>query len=108
LFGLVSFNIISRSKEISIRKVLGASVNSVVQLLVTRYFIMGLVCLLIASPVAYYFANQWLDNFSYAISLDVWIFIEVAAITLLFTAATVGFQAYRGAAANPANKLRSE
>ncbi len=108
LLGLVSFNIINRAKEISIRKVLGASVNSVIQLLVTRYFIMGIICLMVASPVAYYFANQWLDNFSYAISLDVWIFIEVAAITLLFTAVTVGFQAYRGAAANPANKLRSE
>jgi putative ABC transport system permease protein len=108
LFGLVSFNIISRSKEISIRKVLGASVNSVVQLLVTRYFVLGLICLIVASPAAYYFASQWLNNFSYAINLDVWIFIEVAAITLLFTAATVGFQAYRGAAANPANKLRSE
>ena len=108
LFGLVSFNIVSRSREISIRKVLGASTPSVIQLLVLRYFIMGLICLLVASPVAYYFAGQWLENFSYAIDLDIWIFLQVAGITLLFTAFTVGFQAYRGAMANPATKLRSE
>jgi len=53
----------------------------------------------IATHVAYYFAKQWLQNFSYAIELNAWIFIEVALITLLFTAATVGFQAYRGASA---------
>ena len=108
LFGLVSFNIISRSREISVRKVLGASVNSVIYLLIRQYFIMGLICLAIASPVAYYFASQWLENFSFTIDLNVWIFFEVAVITLIFTAFTVGFQAYRGAMANPATKLRSE
>jgi len=108
LFGMVSFNVISRAREISIRKVLGASVNSVIQLLVTRYFVMGLISMLIATPIAYYFAEMWLQNFSYSIKINVWIFVEVAAITLLFTATTVGFQAYRGAAASPAEKLRSE
>lgn len=108
LFGLVSFNIVSRVKEISIRKVLGASVGSVIWLLVTRYFVMGLICLVVASPIAYHFASQWLENFSFAISLDIWIFIEVGVITLFFTAATVSFQAYQGATANPAQKLRSE
>jgi len=108
LFGLVSFNILSRSKEISIRKVLGASVNSVVFLLVSRQFLMGIICLFIASPIAYYFASQWLNNFAFAIDLNIWLFIEVALITLLFTGATVGIQAYRGALANPSTKLRAD
>lgn len=108
LFGMVSFNVISRSREIGIRKVLGAGVNSVVRLLVWRYFILVSICLLVATPVAYFFASKWLENFSYKIGLDGWIFMEVVAITLLFTAATVGFQAYRGAIANPSQKLRSE
>jgi putative ABC transport system permease protein len=67
---------------------------------------MGLISLVIAAPVVYYFAEEWLQNFSFSIELDVWIFIEVALITLLFSTATVGFQAYRDTTANPAEKLR--
>lgn len=108
IFGLISFTIISRSREISIRKVLGAGVRSVIQLLVTRYVLMVLVCVTIAVPIAYYMANQWLQNFSFRVPMDSWIFVEVVVITLVFTAATVGIQAYRGAIANPSQKLRSE
>jgi putative ABC transport system permease protein len=108
LFGSVSFNIISRSREIGIRKVMGAGVNSVVKLLVKRYFILVAICLLVATPLAYIFAAEWLENFSFRVSLDAWIFIEVVIITLLFSIATVGFQAYRGAIANPSEKIRSE
>lgn len=108
LFGLVSFNIANRGKEISIRKVLGASVGSVVKLLVTRYFVMGLVSLLIASPLVYYFSSIWLENFSYTIDINGWLFVQVAIISLLFTAVAVGVQAYKGAVANPAQKLRTE
>ena len=108
LFGLVSFNVVSRAKEISIRKVLGAGVTTVFQLLVKRYFVMVLICLLISAPLAYYFASKWLLNFAYRVSLDGWILVQVAVITLVLTLATVGFQAFKGAVANPSDRLRSE
>jgi len=108
LFGLVSFNVASRAREISIRKVLGASTNTIFTLVVQRYFIMVTVCLIIALPAAYYFASRWLINFAFRVDLDAWIFVQVALITALLTIFTVGFQAYRGAMANPSEKLKAE
>ena len=108
LFGLVSFNVASRAREISIRKVLGASTNTIFTLVVQRYFIMVTVCLIIALPAAYYFASRWLTNFAFRVDLDAWIFVQVALITALLTIFTVGFQAYKGAMANPSEKLKAE
>ncbi len=108
LFGLVSFSVASRAKEISIRKVLGASTNTIFTLVVQHYFIMVTVCLIIAFPAAYYFASRWLTNFAFRVDLDAWIFLQVALITALLTIFTVGFQAYRGAMANPSEKLKAE
>ncbi len=108
LFGLVSFNVVSRAKEISIRKVLGAGTNTIFRILVTRYFVMVLICLAMAAPLAYYFANEWLANFAYRIDLGARIFLEVIIITIVLTVLTVGFQALKGAIANPSEKLRSE
>jgi len=108
LFGLVSFSVASRAREISIRKVLGASTNTIFTLVVQRYFIMVTVCLIIALPAAYYFASSWLTNFAFRVDLNAWIFVQVALITALLTIFTVGFQAYRGAMANPSEKLKAE
>ncbi len=108
LFGLVSFNVTSRIREISIRKVLGASTRIIFTLVVKQYFIMVSICLMIALPIAYYFASQWLTNFAFKVELNAWIFVQVALITVLLTIITVGFQAYRGAMANPSEKLKAE
>jgi len=108
LFGLVSHSVVSRAKEISIRKVLGAEVNTIFRLLVQRYFIMVLICLIIAVPASYYFADKWLENFAYRVSIDTMLFLQVALFAVLLTFLTVGFQAIKGAIASPADKLRSE
>lgn len=108
LFGLVSFHVLNRSKEISIRKVLGAEVSSVLSLLVSRYFVLVLVCMVVAIPLAYVLADKWLSNFAFKVELGAWLYIEVVFITLILTIVTVGYQAYKGAVANPASKLRSE
>jgi len=108
LFGLVSFNIVSRSKEISIRKVLGASTGSIFNLLVKRYFVMMILCLLIAIPVAIIFANNWLENFAYRVDPSIWTFFNVSLATILLTFLTVTYQAIMGSRTNPADKLRNE
>lgn len=108
LFGLVSYSIVSRAKEISIRKVLGAGTDKLVRLLVMRYIWLVLICIAIAFPASYWLANMWLDNFAYRIDIGPGIFLPVAIAMIVLTLLTVGFQAIRGSMANPAEKLRSE
>ena len=108
LFGLVSYSIVSRAKEISIRKVLGAGTKRLLRLLIMRYIWLVLVCILIAFPTSYWLANMWLDNFAYRIDVGPGIFIPVAFAMILLTLLTVGFQAIKGSLANPADRLRSE
>jgi len=108
LFGLSLLSIRQRTKEIGVRKVLGAGVWSV-STLVARNFI-GLVLLSfgIAIPVAWVVVGRWLDNFPYRVSLNGWVFVLAAGATLLIAAATISFQAIRAARANPVGSLRSE
>lgn len=108
LFGLVSYSIVSRAKEISIRKVLGAGTDRLIKLLVMRYVWLVLICIAIAFPTSYWLANMWLDNFAYRIDIGPGIFIPVAFAMIVLTLLTVGFQAIKGSMANPAEKLRSE
>ena len=108
LFGLVSYSITNRMKEISIRKVLGAKTNALVKLLVSRYLSMVLVCIGIAFPLAYWLSSQWLENFAYHIEIGVWTFVPVAIAMILLTLLTVGFQALKGSLANPSDQLRNE
>ncbi len=108
LFGLVTYSVISRGKEIGIRKVLGASVGQIFFLLVSRYFLLLVVSLAIALPLSYYIISGWLDNFAYRISIDASIFLLVIALTVLMTILTVGYQALKGANVNPGEKLRTE
>ena len=108
LFGLVTFSTERRTKEIGIRKVLGASINSILHLLSTEYFLLIGVSLLIASPVAWWSMSQWLTNFNYRIDLSI-VFVVYAGATAFFVAmATIGFSAIKAAVSNPVNALRNE
>jgi len=108
LFGLASFTAERRTKEIGIRKVLGASVPSIV-FLISRGFTKWVVLAnFVAWPVAYYFMNKWLQNFAYRIDLSVWIFILSGLAALAVSLITVSYQSIKAATANPADSLRYE
>ena len=108
LFGLVDFTVRQRRKEIGVRKVLGASVASVVGLLSTDFLALVLIALLIATPVAYWAMNQWLADFAYRIDIQWYIFVIAGAAAAAVAFLTVAGQTLRAALANPAQALKSE
>jgi len=108
LFGLATFSAEQRTKEIGIRKVMGASVASVVGLLSKDFLKLVLVAIIIASPLAWYAMNKWLQDFAYRISLAWWIFLLAGLIAVLIAFVTISFQAIRSANANPVKSLRTE
>jgi len=108
LFGLATFNTIQRDKEISIRKILGASVQNIVHLLSKEIVVLILTANLIAWPVAWYLMNQWLHGFAYHIDIHPLVFVTAGLLTLLITLSTISIQTVRAALANPAERLRSE
>ncbi len=108
LFGLVTFSVEERTKEIGIRKVLGASVGGVVKLLSKDFVKVVLLANLIAWPTAYYFMTKWLNSFAYKTGISIWIFLMAGAIALFVALATVSFQAIKAATANPVKSLRYE
>lgn len=108
LFGLASFAAEQRTKEIGIRKVLGASVHNLIWLIFKEYLIWILLANLIAWPVAYYALHQWLQNFAYHISPETWIFLLSAVFVLTVALLTVSIKALRSALSDPAETLRYE
>ena len=108
LFGLSLLSIRQRTKEIGVRKVLGAGVWQVSSLVARDFIGLVLLSFAIAIPVAGYVVNRWLDNFPYRISLDGWVFVLAAGATLVIAALTVGVQAIRAARTNPVDSLRVE
>ena len=108
LLGLVIFSAEQRTKEIGIRKVLGASMGSIVGLFSKDFLKLILIAFLIASPLAWYAMNHWLQDFAYKIDLSWWIFALAAFISILITLFTVSQQAIKVAIANPVKSLRSE
>lgn len=108
LFGLAAFTAEQRTKEIGIRKVLGASVPGIVLLLSKEFIKWVLIANVIAWPVAYFAMGRWLENFAYRISIGWGVFIAAAALALGISLFTVGFQAAKAALANPAESLRYE
>ena len=108
LFGLAAFTAERRRREIGIRKVLGASVSSVVLLLSKAFLKLVLVANLIAWPVAYYLTSTYLQNFAYRVSLSLWPFVFSGLLALLIALLTVGTQAFRVAHTNPVEILRHE
>lgn len=108
LFGLASFTAEQRVKEIGVRKVLGATVLNLWQLLSKDFVVLVLTACVIASPVAWYFMNEWLKHYQYKTSIGVGVFVSVLAISIAITLVTVSFQAIKAAIANPVKSLRTE
>ncbi len=108
LFGLSSVNAVNRTKEIGIRKVLGANIKDIVAALSSGFVITFLISIVIAIPLAYWIMNNWLQDFAYRINLSWWLFIIVGSIALLIALAAVSIQAIKAATANPVKSLRTE
>jgi putative ABC transport system permease protein len=108
LFGLAVFSAERRTREIGIRKVLGASVTEVTMLLSKDFIRLVLIAIVIGSPLAWWAMNKWLEAFAYRIHLQWWMFGISGAIAVLIAVLTVSFQAIRAGNANPVHSLRSE
>jgi putative ABC transport system permease protein len=108
LFGLVSFTASQRTKEIGIRKVLGASVQQIVMLLSKDFILLVVLAFVIALPVALYASNQWLSSFPYRTDLPIWMFVVTGLAALMIAFITVSLQTVRAATVNPVESLRNE
>jgi ABC-type antimicrobial peptide transport system permease subunit len=108
LLGLIIFSAEQRTKEIGIRKALGASVGSIVSLLSKDFVKIVVVSFCIATPVAAWLMGKWLNGFAYKIDLSWWIFASAGLAALLIALVTISFQAVQSAMVNPVDSLRSE
>jgi putative ABC transport system permease protein len=108
LLGLASYSTIQRTKEIGVRKVLGATTSNIVNLLSIDFLKLVLIAFVIAAPIAWYGMDQWLRNFSYRIGLGVWAFLLAGLLAVIIAFLTVSFQAIKAAVTNPVKSLRTE
>jgi len=108
LYGLSTFAIKRRTKEIGIRKVLGASVANIVYLLTREFFVLVTIAFVIAAPLSWWAMSRWLQNFAYRIDITVWVFVVGAIITLAVALASVIWQAIKAATANPVRAIKTE
>lgn len=108
LYGLVAFSVARRRKEIGIRKVLGASIAHLFGLLTKNFLVPLLLALLIAIPLTWHFLQQWLQNFTYHVSLSGWTFVLAGVLMLVIMFFTVSFQSLKAAVSNPVHALRTE
>ncbi|HNV28359.1 MAG TPA: ABC transporter permease [Cyclobacteriaceae bacterium] len=108
IFGLASFTASQRTKEIGIRKVLGATIYSVWKMLSRDFVWLVVLSILVAAPLAYYFSNQWLQQYEYRIEISWWVFAVTGIGALIITLLTVSYQSVKAALMNPVNSLRSE
>lgn len=108
LYGLSSYTVEQRTKEIGIRKVLGANVPNITGMIIKEFFILILFSMLIAFPIAYYLMKDWLQNYTYKTPLSLWIFV-ISGLTILFIALlTVSFHTFRAGNANPVDSIRQD
>ena len=108
LFGLSVLSAEKRTKEIGIRKVLGASVQQIVTMLSTDFIKLVAMALIIATPLVYIAANKWLLNYPYRIEMSWWLFASAGVFVVLIALFTVSFQSIKAAVANPVKSLRTE
>ncbi|RPJ55376.1 MAG: FtsX-like permease family protein [Dehalococcoidia bacterium] len=108
IFGLTSFLMLQKTKEISIRRVLGSEVFSIIRLFSQDFIRIIIVAFAIAVPICYFWLTRWLNTFEVKMDISVWNFILPLVLTLLFTLLTIGFIVYKAASVNPAENLRSE
>ncbi|MBO9614696.1 MAG: ABC transporter permease [Dyadobacter sp.] len=108
IFGLSSYTIAQRTKEIGVRKVLGATVSGIVTLLSKDFLKLVLLAVVIGAPIAWYGVDFWLSDFAYRIDIEWWMFVIAAALSITIAFASVSFQSIRAALMNPVKSLRSE
>jgi putative ABC transport system permease protein len=108
LYGLISYTIFQKTKEIGIRKVLGATANSIAAMLSAGFLKLVLLACFIAIPVAWFVMNKWLENFAYRVNISWWMFSAAGLIVVLIALITVSFQSVKAALANPVKSLRTE
>lgn len=108
IFGLASFTAGQRTKEIGIRKVLGATIFNIWKMLSRDFISLVVLSVLVAAPIAYYFSNQWLQQYEYRVEISWWVFAVTGIAALAITLFTVSYQALKAALMNPVNSLRSE
>ena len=108
LFGLAAYVAEQRTKEIGVRKVLGASVAQVWMLLSKDFILLVLIGTVVATPVSLYFLKGWLQQYDYRVAISPWVFIGAGVMALLITVVTISFQAVKAALMNPVGALRSE
>lgn len=108
LLGLASYSTMQRTKEIGIRKVMGASVRGIINLLSKEFLKLVIISFFIAMPLAWYLMNMWLEDFAYRTNIGWWVFVIAGMIALVIALFTVSFQAVRAAVANPVRSLRTE
>ncbi len=108
LYGLASFMAVQKVKEVGIRKVLGATASSIVYLFSKEFIILISIAFVIASPIAWYFMHQWLQDYVYRINISWWVFAAGGLVAIIIALATISFQAIKAAIANPVKSLRTE
>ena len=106
--GLSAFNVLQRTKEIGIRKVLGASIQNLLYILSKEFLKLVLISFVIAIPLTWLIMHNWLQDFAYRINIQWWVFALAGIISLFIALITISFQALKAAVANPVNSLRSE
>lgn len=108
LLGLASYSTMQRTKEIGIRKVMGASVANILSLLSRDFLLLVVISFFVAAPVAWYFMQQWLKDFAYRTDIAWWIFAAAGVLAVIVAITTISFMAIRAAVANPVKTLRTE
>jgi len=108
LYGLASFMAVQRIKEVGIRKVLGATAGNIVYLFSKEFIILIAIAFAVATPIAWYYMQQWLQGYAYRVNVSWWLFAASGLVAIIIALATISFQAIRAALANPVKSLRTE